>query len=211
MNKISFWLSITLKSLLFAFILTILVGYLFGFRASLVIGGSSEPNIHYQSLVIDYKCSLEDLKVGDYITFKSGSILTTHMIVAIAGKGDFENFDKTFKKGEKIQFFNRGVKFERVILHNCQIVTMATNYSNFEEYTQKTKDNPNFIATEGSGSGIECVNYENVVGRVEHSLTYMGKFLIFVRNNFLQIVVYGIILYAGYILFKQEFDYSKLF
>lgn len=208
-KKVSRWIGIVLEIVIFAILFAIALGYGLGYRASLVIGWSSEPNIHYHSLVIDYKCPYEDLKVGDYITFKTGSSLTTHIIVAIAGRDDFESYGDAFKSGDTIQFVNRGVKFERKISQKCQIVTMATNYSNYEEYTKKTSEDPNFIATEGSA--IECVNYSNVVGKVVHSLTNTGKFIFFIRNNFLQIIVYGIILYAGALLLKQDEDYVKLF
>lgn len=211
MNKtISTWIGIVLKTIVFALLLTIVFGYLFGFRAALVVGYSSEPNIHYHSLAIDYKCPYEDLKVGDYVTFKTGAY-TTHIIVAIAGRGDFESYGDTFKKGDKIQFVNRGVKFERTITQDCQIVTMATNFADYDKYTEATKENPNFMVGDGNGTMIECFNYTNVVGRVEHSLTNTGKFIFFVRNNFLQIIVYVIILYAGSLFLKTEDDYSRLF
>ena len=210
-KKITKWIGTALEMIVFAFLIVIALGYVLGYRASLVIGWSSEPNIHYQSLVIDYKCAYEDLRVGDYITFKVGSSLTTHMIVAIAGRGDFESYGDTFKQGDTITFVNRGVKFERNISSECQIVTMATNYTNYEEYTQKTAEDSDFVVSDSSGSMVECVNYENVVGRVEHSLTNTGKFIIFVRNNFLQIVIYVIILYAGMLFFKYDEAYVKLF
>lgn len=208
-KKVSMWLSLTLKQIVIVLLLTIALGYIFGFRAALVIGASSEPKIHIGSLVIDYKCPYQDLQVGDYITFKTGSTLTTHMIVAIAGRGDFEGYANTFEKNDKIQFVNRGVKFERTISQKCQIVTMATNFSNYEEYVEKTNNDPTFVATDGSG--VECVNYENVVGKVIYSFTNTGKFIFFVRNNFLQIVVYGIIFCVGALLLKKDSDYTKLF
>lgn len=71
-------------SLLLGLIITIFVSYLMGYRVYSVLGHSSEPNIHYGSIVIDYKIPFEDLKVGDYVTWSlTGKSFVTHRIIAI--------------------------------------------------------------------------------------------------------------------------------
>ena len=77
-----------IKSLCFALLLAVALGYIFGYRALIVIGGSAEPDIHYHSIIVTAKYKAEDLKIGDYVTFTmSGDVYTTHKIVSI----DLEN------------------------------------------------------------------------------------------------------------------------
>lgn len=87
-NKIVFVIFSLLKSLVFAVIITLIVGYLLGCRYILVNGWSAQPDIRYQSIIITQKTKFEDLKVGDYITFSmTGSSYITHQIISI----DIEN------------------------------------------------------------------------------------------------------------------------
>ncbi len=214
-KKVSMWIGLVLKSMVFALLLTIVFGYLFGFRAALVIGASSEPNIHIQSLVIDYKCPYEDLRVGDYLTFQVGGYVT-HQIVYIKPKGEY------IKNGETIRFEHCGMKLEYKISVDSgdyQILTMPTNenllqtlredYAEWKAKPENAGDDAYFKFNRGPA--IDRVKSNQVVGKVIYSLTNTGKFIIFVRNNFLQIIVYGIILYAGSLLLKQDEEYVKLF
>ena len=209
------WIGIVLKTIVFALLLTIAFGYLFGFRAALVIGSSSEPNIHIQSLVIDYKCPYEDLRPGDYLTFNTGGYVT-HQIIYIKPKGEY------IQNGETIRFEHCGMKLEHTIdvgSNDYQILTMPTNenllktlredYAEWKAKPENAGDDVYFKYNRGPA--IDKVKSSQVVGKVIYSLTNTGKFIFFVRNNFLQIIVYGIILYAGTLLLKQNEDYIKLF
>ena len=214
-KKVSMWISLVLKSIVFALLLTIVFGYLFGFRAALVIGSSSEPNIHIGSLVIDYKCPYEDLKPGDYLTFNTGGYVT-HQIISIKPKGEY------FQNGETIRFEHCGMKLEHTLdltSNQYQILTMASNenllsslrkdYNEWKAKPENSGDDAYFKYN--NGPTIDKVKANQVVGKVIYSLTNTGKFIFFVRNNFLQIIVYGIILYAGSLFLKHEEDYVKLF
>lgn len=214
-KKVSMWISLVLKSIVFALLLTIVFGYLFGFRAALVIGSSSEPNIHIGSLVIDYKCPYEDLRPGDYITFNTSGYVT-HRIISIKPKGEY------FQNGETIKFEHCGMKLEHTLSiasDQFQILTMLTNENQLKELRDKYnewKAQPENSGEDAyykydKGPSIDKVKSSQVVGKVIYSLTNTGKFIFFVRNNFLQIIVYGIILYAGSLLLKNEEDYVKLF
>ena len=87
-NKLKFIVSSLLKSFIFALLIAIAFGYLMGYRAILVNGWSAQPDIKYQSLIITRKVELNDMKVGDYITFSlSGKSYITHQIISI----DYEN------------------------------------------------------------------------------------------------------------------------
>ena len=77
-----------IKSLLFALIFAILItlisGYFMGYRVFSVLGRSSEPDIHYGSIVIDYKVPFEEIKVGDYVTWtRTGNGFVTHKVISI--------------------------------------------------------------------------------------------------------------------------------
>ena len=84
-KKDSFW-SISAKSLLFALITAFALGYFIGYKPILVYGWSAEPYIQYKSLIIIKKTDLQDLKVGDFVTFsKTGNSYVTHQIISIDG------------------------------------------------------------------------------------------------------------------------------
>ena len=94
--------SIILKALLFALLAGLVLGYIFGYRYILVNGWSSEPYIPYQSIILTSKTKLQNLKVGDFITYTSSSQMifsrqsnVTHQIIAI-------KYDGYFVEGEKI-------------------------------------------------------------------------------------------------------------
>lgn len=216
MKKTASWITSTIiKSLLWAIVITLVLGYIVGFRASLVVGASSEPVINLNSLVLDYHCAYGELKVGDYITFKtsdSGKVqYTTHQIVLIKPEGEY------FEKGDVVKFEHCGIKFQKTISTKCQILTMLTNPTQMESVMEsynawKTDpDNQGDDAYYTGGPALDQVNYSNVMGKVIYSFTNLGKFLFFVRNNFIQIIIYVIIFYIGTILLRVEKDYEQSF
>ena len=95
-NMLMFILKSAVKAVSLAILLTIALGYLLGYKAIIVIGGSAEPDIHYHSIIITAKFKAEDLKVGDYVTFTTSGTYTTHKIVSI----DLEN-DKIVCRGNQ--------------------------------------------------------------------------------------------------------------
>lgn len=190
------------QGFLVAFVLTVLIGYLFGFRAYLVASGSSRPDIAIGSLIIDYKCPYSELQVGDYITFTLSKKPTTHRIVAIKPEGEY------FEKGEIIRFMNNDIQYQYQIESKCQILTMASNYSGYEE---DLKNYQNTGRPQSPSAMVENVSYSQFNGKVIYSLEQTGKILYFLRDNFVQIVVYVIILYLGMELFKFVPNYIKAF
>jgi len=81
-----------LKSLAFSLLLVLLIGYLMGYNAMIVAGGSAEPYIQYHGLIVIKKCSFDEIRVGteennyedgDFVTFTStGTSFTTHRVIA---------------------------------------------------------------------------------------------------------------------------------
>ena len=202
-NIIGRILIIFVQGFLISFVATVLVSYLFGFRAYLVVSGSSRPDIPIQSLIINYKCPYSELQVGDYITFSlSGKSQTTHRIVAIKPEGEY------FEKGELVHFWNNEVEYKYRVEKKCQILTMASYFAGYEEDLkdyQKTGD------AQSPSAMVENVNYSNFSGKVIHILPNTGKTLFFLRDNFTQIVFYAIILYLGVEIFKFIPYYIKAF
>ena len=83
-NMAKFIIFSTIKSIIFALLITVVFGYVLGFRATLVNGWSAQPDIKYQSLIITQKVKAESLEIGDYIQFsKSGTSLVTHQIIDV--------------------------------------------------------------------------------------------------------------------------------
>lgn len=87
-NNKQFLIRSLISSFVFALIIMLISGYFLGYRVFSVLGRSSEPDIHYGSIVVDYKVPLKDLKVGDYVTWsRSGNTFVTHKIISI----DYDN------------------------------------------------------------------------------------------------------------------------
>lgn len=83
-NKTSWILPAIFWSLLFGLFISLISGYFLGYRVFTVLGYSSEPDIHYGSVVIDFKVPFDELKVGDYVTWtRSGNAFVTHKIIEI--------------------------------------------------------------------------------------------------------------------------------
>lgn len=215
-NTISWIISTIFKSFILAFVFTLILGYILGFRASLVISGSSEPVIATGSLVLDYHCSYSELKVGDYITFKTsdkGKVnYTTHQIVYICPEGEY------IQPNSEVMFEHCGMNIKTTVGVKCQILTTLTNplsisdtKAKYDEWKTKPENQSDDAYWTSYDRSIEKVNYSEVMGKVLYSFPNLGKFLFFLRNNFLQIIVYVIIFYIGLWLLKFEPDYEKAF
>ena len=77
-------------SLFVAFALTLLIGYFCGFKYILVNGWSAQQKIPYQSMILTYKCSKEELQVNDFATTKLGNGYVTHQVIGMKYEGYFE-------------------------------------------------------------------------------------------------------------------------
>lgn len=83
-NKTELIFKLLIKAVVFGLFVMLLTGYFMGYRVFTVLGWSSEPDIHYGSVVIDYKVPFEELKVGDYVTWsRNGAMNVTHIIISI--------------------------------------------------------------------------------------------------------------------------------
>ena len=190
------------SSILLAIVGTILLAYCFGFRAFLVVGWSSEPYIPIYSLIIDYKgTSLNDLEVGDFITCtnSSGASYVTHRIVAIKKDGYFTSDEQvTIYKDGNTKTFDRFANISTlssVIPENCNIITQ-----------QMTDE------SEGIDKPCELYNYQNnFSGKVTKVLPKTGRFINYIRNNFIMVISAVVIFYLGLVFLKYKPDYVRLF
>lgn len=90
-SKIKKFMSLAINSIFIAFLLTIIVALLIGFRPVQINGGSMLPTLDYGDVIIIYKAPKSDFKVGDILTYKFGENggYVTHRIIDIDENGDF--------------------------------------------------------------------------------------------------------------------------
>lgn len=189
------------KGLLCATILAVLIGFLFGYRLILVNGWSAEPYIPYRSIILTSPTKLENLKVGDFITYSNNNSFfnfrnqsnVTHQIVAI-------KYDGYFVEGEDITLTIDGVEYdlqygqaikkvddqgnitfakETEISKTCNIITMQR---------QKMESDPNKADITAQK---EYKNFEQVVGRVVGYNKPIGQTLFLLLEN--KAILFGFI------------------
>lgn len=86
-TNISWIIPSIIWSLIIGFVVMLISGYFLGYNVYSVMGASSEPDIHYGSIVIDLKVPFDELKVGDYVTWtRTGNSFVTHRIIEIRDK-----------------------------------------------------------------------------------------------------------------------------
>ena len=75
----------TIKSILFALALTIIIALIIGFRPIIINGGSMLPTLDYNDIIVVYKPAQNEFKVGDILTYQFGKNgpLVTHRIIEI--------------------------------------------------------------------------------------------------------------------------------
>ena len=88
-NLVAKYLVMALKSIFIAFLLTIVVALIIGFRPVRVISNSMNPTLYKGDVIIIYKPKQQEFKVGDILTFTSGSTNVTHRIIEITEDGNF--------------------------------------------------------------------------------------------------------------------------
>ena len=138
-NKKRMIVKIALSSFLIALVITLISAYFLGYRAFVVRGWSSEPDIHYGSLAIDYKIPFEDIKVGDYITASFGGGYVTHRVeeihiesgyVITRGNSNYNTTETVYEKNfaGKVLF---SIDYLGEIAYNIQTMIINNNSVNF--------------------------------------------------------------------------------
>ena len=227
--------SLIFKAVLWALLLGILLGYLFGYRYILVNGWSSEPYIPYHSIILTSSTKLQNLKVGDFITYtssnktififmkRSPSLLlfqsdlsgktifskqsnVTHQIIAI-------KYDGYFVEDEEFTAIIDGKPYSMKFGYN---IDEEGNISETKETSIST--NCNIITMQRTynqdGTFIidaqkEYKNFDQVVGRVVGYSTVIGKTLFLLKEN--KLILLGVFAcFVVLLLVKEEFSKEKL-
>ena len=202
--------SSAIKALGLAFIVTMVLGLLLGYRVILVNGGSSEPFIHYKSLIITAPCKLQNLQVGDFVTwsgsskkFLSNESYVTHQVIAIKTDGTY------FEKGEEFEAVFDGVKKTMIfgkdfnengecvkdvnVPENCNIILM-----------QRVKGEAKLNSTK------DYKNYEtNFCGKVIFHSLPLGLNIFALKQT--PIITFGLISCLVLVfVFKEQFDIKPI-
>lgn len=207
--NISNILKIIFRSLLILFVATILIGWLAGYKAYIVNGGSMEPIIHYRSLAVDKKPSAQNIKIGDAITYKVGSGFITHRLtkvknnaeVTIAEFRDFADYDVSWEEGEayyedrsdlgvNVVIWYSGIEFDEQMI----FITRATN---------NTANPLDSTATE------ETIAYSQIHGVVAFSIPGFGNFVLFIQKNIILIIATFVSLLLLYNMIYAEMHKKK--
>lgn len=200
-------LSILAKSLLWAILLTLVFGYLLGYKLILVNGWSAEPYIHYQSLIITSKFKLEDLNKGEFITYTyTGKNYITHQIIAINKDGSFfevgqnvdvlingDNYNLIF--GKKLDEQGNPSETDDDVTTNCNIIVLQRTYNEDGSFVLDAR--------------IEYLNYDkNFVGKVIFTSPIIGNTIFTLKNNLL--ITFGIAgCFVLLLLWKSQMSTDK--
>src|SRR5574344_275629 len=185
-NIISFTISTIIKSLMISVVVMILVGYLLGYRAILVNGWSSEPKIHYQSLIVTEKKQLSKISPGDFLTYTySGASHITHQVIAVKTDGTFFEVGKTYTvllNGKTYDNFVYGYKFSNDGQPTAEVDSSAqsTTKCNIIVMQHQFDSEGNMIIS----ADKEYLNFAtNIEGKVVYSNYTIGSTIFIVRSN----------------------------
>lgn len=155
-NVYMFWLKTIFKAIIFSILITIASALILGYRAKLVLSESAQPDIIKHSLIVTRKVSIEELQIGDYITFKWGNGFITHRIVRI----DLDN---------------------KIVYCSDNAIDPETN-----EYNTEEKQNPKFDDVVGKVIYSNYLIGENAFGIRDNPYILIGLFASFVLLLFVK-------------------------
>ena len=164
-----------IPNFIYAVIITLVIALTFGYRPLIVTSGSMRPSIEPGAVILVKLVDLDELKVGDVITFSRGGAYTTHQIVALKTDGS------TFQLGEVVECNLNGEKFTITIQSSSvggQIITHGTGNS--------------------LGNYDTAIKYENVKGKVFYCVWYVGLILYTLRKQILSLVIVLLTIFVGY-------------
>ncbi len=173
-----------IPNLIFSIIIVSVFAFAIGYRPYIVTSGSMRPSIEPGAVVLIKKVSLDDLNIGDTITFSySGTENVTHQIVAKNKNG--------FTLGEEITYVVDGVEYKTEI-------TSAN--------VGKT------IITHGTANRAEVldagITIDNVKGKVYYCFWYVGLIVFTIRKQIFAFIILLITLYFGYVNYLKYPKYN---
>ena len=82
-NKVSHIISTTIRNICLAFLIALVFSFAFGYKFLNILTGSMTPTMPVNTVVIIKEIPMEDIEVGDVVTFKMGDSNVTHRVVEI--------------------------------------------------------------------------------------------------------------------------------
>ena len=178
----------TILGLFVGLALTVLVGYLFGYKAFIVDGASMEPIIDFRALAIDKVTPASEIEIGDAVTYSSGPGYVTHRVVQVKNESsviiaefrDMANYEASWEQngayivdrsdlGLDVVAWYSGEEFNQ----NMTFVTQGTD-----------RDINPFV----SQATLENIDYDRIQGVVQFSIKNLGNVIIFIQRNIILVV-----------------------
>ena len=169
-------------NIIYALVFTFILSLVFGYRPYIVTSGSMRPSIEPGAMVLIHNTQLNNLDVGDVVTFKEGSKYNTHQIVAIKKDGTH------FQIGEVVQCDLNGVKF-----------TVEIRTAGIDIITNGTANDVGIV---------ELVKYSQVQGKVYYCIWYLGTIVHTIRTQFTQFILMLVVSYFAYRNYLKQPEYS---
>ena len=82
-NKVSELAFIVIRNICLAFLIALVFSFAFGYKFLNILTGSMTPTMPVNTVVIIKEIPMEDIEVGDVVTFKMGDSNVTHRVVKI--------------------------------------------------------------------------------------------------------------------------------
>ena len=177
-KKITPWfvISTTIKCLLLAFVITIVVAFAFGFRLLNVVSASMTPTININDVVVmrpvRTQRSYNNIRIGDIVTFRSGTVNVTHRVI-----GFLESTGEIITAPEAV-FILTGPQ-------GIGTVNTIPNVITIQDENGNNVSQP--IATDGT------ISPDRVVGVVMFHIPAMGNVLNFINNNMIAVIIIAVL------------------
>lgn len=86
-NKVLRYTSIVIRNICLALLITLVAAFAFGYKFLNIVTGSMSPTMPVNTVVIIKEVPMDDVEVGDVVTFKMGESNVTHRVVEKTGSG----------------------------------------------------------------------------------------------------------------------------
>lgn len=134
-NKVSHIISTTIRNICLAFLIALVFSFAFGYKFLNILTGSMTPTMPVNTVVIIKEIPMEDIEVGDVVTFKMGDSNVTHRVVEIDNRNPRNIVLKT--QGDAAQ--NQGTR--ETVTKDNYVGTVIYYIPNLGELLEIVKNN----------------------------------------------------------------------
>jgi hypothetical protein len=205
---------IALISLVGLFAFSIILGWMLGFKAYIVNGGSSEPMVAYRSLVIVQPVKAKNIDLGDvtsYMSSETNPNPITHRVVKVEDSEGTTIAEFREKVGGEIP--TEWTTGEAVVIERDDLgVNVVAWYSGalFDETSVFRTQASNYkLNPLESTSTLESVSYSRMYGKVLFSIPNLGNIVLFIQKNIILVVATIACLFLLYNLIYNEMKVRK--